>query len=65
MKKTIRNTVMYIGVMLVAFGFVVCMCDTYEIGTQLITFGIGFGIVLVGVVIAFLASWEEEDAYIR
>ena len=63
MKKVIRYTGTFVGFMLALFGIIACMCETCDIGQQLGTFGIGIVLNVVGVAIAVLASWEEEDVF--
>lgn len=63
MKKVIKKTITAVGVLMIAVGFITCMCETYGIVSQLVTWGIGLGMVVVGAAIAFLASWEEEDVF--
>lgn len=50
--------------LLIFFGLIVCMCETKNLDKQLITLGIGAGMMVAGVAICFLAK-GEEDGYIR
>jgi len=58
MKKAISGIAELTGVILVVIGLIVCMCDTTDVGKQLLTMlcgagimvvGVGFGIISVGV----------------
>lgn len=61
--KVIRKIATVFGFMLTVFGIVACMCETCDIGQQLVTFGIGVGMIVVGLLIALAADMEEENVF--
>lgn len=63
MKKMIKGIAELAGMALVLAGLVVCMCETENLDKQLVTSGIGFGMIVFGAVTSILANRGEEDEF--
>ena len=63
MRKLIKGTAEFIGMASVLAGLVVCMCETENSDKQLITLGIGLGMIAFGAVVSILANRGEKNEY--
>lgn len=61
MKKFLKGTAEFIGMASVLAGLVVCMCETENSDKQLITLGIGLGMIAFGAVVIILANRGEKN----
>ena len=61
MRKLIKGTAEFIGMASVLAGLVVCMCETENSDKQLITLGIGLGMIAFGAVVSILANRGEKN----
>lgn len=63
MQKLFKELAQLAGMALVLAGLVVCMCETENLDKQLVTLGIGFGMIVFGAVTSILANRGEEDEF--
>lgn len=64
MKKVLRSMITLTGVLIAFAGYIICMCETTSFDKQLINGVIGFVLLVVGALIAFVSNGSDEDAYI-
>lgn len=63
MRKLFKEMAQLAGMALVLAGLVVCMCETENLDKQLVTLGIGLGMIVFGAVTSILANRGEEDEF--
>ena len=59
MRKLISGFTEFTNMLLILFGFIVCMCETENLDKQLMTLCIGAGMIIVGALLGGLAKGEE------
>lgn len=60
MRKVISEVVQLLSFLLVFCGLIVCMCEVSDLDKQMMTMGIGFGMMLVGAIPLWIASAKGE-----
>ena len=63
MKKLFKEAAQFAGMALVLAGLVVCMCETENLDKQLVTLGIGLGMIVFGAVVSVLANRGEKNEF--
>ena len=61
MKKVLKSIAHIVSMALVLTGLVICACETETVDRQLMNAGIGFGMIVVGAVMAMAVNGGEED----
>lgn len=61
MKKILKGTAEIVSMALVLTGLVICACETETVDKQLVNAGIGFGMMVVGAVIAMVVNGGEKN----
>ena len=64
MRRIFKEMAQLAGMALVLAGLVVGMCETENLDKQLVTLGIGLGMIVLGAVTSILANRGEEDEYL-
>lgn len=60
MRKVISEVVQLLSFLLVFCGLIVCMCEVEDLDKQMMTTGIGFGMMLVGAIPLWISSAKGD-----